>query len=130
MRVTEGGIAGAKEFPATSWSVILHLQDPGSPDYGHHLERLVQMYWKPVYCVIRRAWSPSHEDAKDLAQEFFATVVFDRDLLRAFAPQRGSFRTLLRTALTRFMQEERRNSVRQKRGGGVRPVSIEEIGSE
>src|SRR5262245_34630128 len=105
MGVSESGIHGNREFPSTSWSVIVHAQDASSPDYARHLRRLVELYWRPVYSVIRQSWSRSHDDAKDLTQDFFATVVLDRELVKTYAPERGSFRTLLRTAITRFMQD-------------------------
>jgi RNA polymerase sigma factor (sigma-70 family) len=130
MGVSDSGISGDREFPSTSWSVIVHAQDPTSPDYARHLRRLVELYWRPVYCVIRQAWARRHDDAKDLTQEFFATVVLDRELVRSYAPERGSFRTLLRTALSRFMQDVARGTGRQKRGGGSMPVSLDGVGEE
>jgi len=123
--VTDSGILGDREFPSTSWSVILRVQDPDSPEYGRHLGRLIELYWRPVYSVIRHAYGRAHDDAKDLTQEFFATVVVDRALVRTFAPERGSFRTLLRTALTHFMRDVARGATRQKRGGGALPVSLD-----
>lgn len=130
MGVSESGIAGNREFPATSWSVILNAQDPASPDYARHLGRLIELYWRPVYCVIRSRWARGHQDAKDLTQEFFASVVLDRDLLRAYAPQRGSFRALLRTAIGNFMQDVARGSGRQKRGGGAAVLSLEGLAAD
>jgi DNA-directed RNA polymerase specialized sigma24 family protein len=130
MGVTDKGIAGDREFPSTSWSVILQVRDPDSPDYARHLGRLVELYWRPVYGVIRHAWAKSHDDAKDLTQDFFATVVFQRDLLKTYAPERGTFRSLLRRALAHFMRDANRDSRRQKRGGGALPVSLERIGED
>ncbi len=127
MGVTDRGIGGDREFPSTSWSVILQVRDPGSPDYARHLSRLVELYWRPVYSVIRHGWNKSHDDAKDLTQDFFATVVFDRDLVKAYAPERGSFRSLVRKAITHFMRDVGRDADRQKRGGGALPVSLEKI---
>ncbi len=118
MGVDDTGIDGRREFPATHWSVIRHARDPASPDYQRHLQALVEMYWKPVYSVIRHVWNRGNDDAKDLAQEFFAEVVFRRELPRGFDPDRGSFRVFLRTSLTRFMSNTVRDARREKRGGG------------
>ncbi len=78
-----------------------------------HMRRLVELYWRPIYSVIRHAYSKSHDDAKDLTQEFFATVMLDRELVKRYAPERGSFRALLRTALTYFMRDVARGLARQ-----------------
>jgi DNA-directed RNA polymerase specialized sigma24 family protein len=112
MGVSDDGISGGREFPPTSWSLILHARDPASPTYTRYLRRLVELYWRPIYCVVRHASRGSHEDAKDLTQEFFATVIFDRELLIKYVPERGSFRTLLRAALTSFMRDAARASAR------------------
>lgn len=128
MGVSDSGISGSREFPSTSWSVILNARDPESPDYARHLRRLVELYWRPVYCVVRHAWAKSHHDAKDLTQDFFATVVLDRALVQTYAPERGSFRALLRTALARFMRDAARGATRQKRGQGAAAVPLDGIG--
>src|SRR5262245_45674038 len=130
MGVTDNGISGGREFPSTSWSVIARARDPGSADYLRHLQRLVEIYWRPVYCVVRHAWAKTHDDAKDLTQDFFATVVLDRALVSTYAPERGSFRALLRTALARFMHDVGRGHSRAKRGGGAIPVSLDQVGAQ
>jgi RNA polymerase sigma factor (sigma-70 family) len=127
MGVSDSGISGDRAFPETSWSVIVQARDPASPSYTRQLRRLVELYWRPVYCVVRHAWTKDHDDAKDLTQDFFATVIFDRALLKTFQPERGSFRALLRAALTSFMREVVRGAARQKRGGGAAPVALDTI---
>lgn len=126
MALDNTGISGRREFPATSWSMIRHAQDPSSPEYERHLRRLVELYWRPVFLVIRKAWSRPTDEARDLTQEFFAQVVLDRGLVRSFAPERGSFRSLIRAAIKRFMLNVTRDSKRQKRGGGSEIVSIDD----
>jgi DNA-directed RNA polymerase specialized sigma24 family protein len=128
MGLTETGISGDREFPSTSWSAIRHAQDPGSPEYERHLRRLVEMYWRPVYCVIRHAWAKTNDDAKDLTQEFFASVVLDRELVRTYVPERGSFRALLRAAISSFMHNVVRDAGRLKRGGGMKPLPLDAAG--
>ena len=125
MGITDTGIGGERDFPSTAWSAIRHAQDPASPEYERHLRRLVELYWRPVYFVIRYSWARTHEDAEDLTQEFFASVIFDRALVRTFAPERGSFRGLLRTAITNFMRNTVRDAKRQKRGGDTPVLSLD-----
>ena len=115
-RTTDIG-AGGSSFPSTQWSRLLQSKDGADPDYRKGLERILLEYWKPVYVFVRRAWGKSNEDAKDLTQGFFAEVI-EKDLLSKYAPQRGRFRTFLKTALKNFLADEIRTAGRQKRGGG------------
>lgn len=128
MGVSDSGISGDREFPLTSWSAIRNAQDPGSPEYQRHLHRLIELYWRPVYSVIRHGWGRSHDDAKDLTQEFFAQVILDRELARTYEPARGSFRGLLRAAITSFMRMAVRDAARLKRGGGKTILSLDAFG--
>jgi RNA polymerase sigma factor (sigma-70 family) len=125
MAVSDKGIAGRPEFPATSFSAVAHARDPGSPEHARGLERLIEQYWRPVYVVIRSRWINNLDDAKDVTQEFFATVVLGGSLLASYTPDRGSFRGLLRSALTNFMRNHVRDASRHKRGGGKTIVTIE-----
>jgi len=125
MGVSDSGIAGPRQFPDTSWSAILRLRDSSSPEYGRSMARLAELYWRPVYCVIRHSWSRTTDEAKDLTQEFFAAVVLDRELFRTVAPERGSFRALVHTALNNFLCNQARDAGRQKRGGGTHIVPFD-----
>lgn len=130
MTVSASGISGDREFPSTAWSVIIRARDPSSPDYLQNLGRLVELYWRPVYCAVRQGWGKNHDDAKDLTQEFFATVILDRGLLKSYARERGSFRTLLRATLFHFMRDIARSARRQKRGRGETALPLDTIGEE
>jgi RNA polymerase sigma factor (sigma-70 family) len=116
-RTTDIGMAGGTAFPSTRWSQLLGSKDGPTRDYRQGLERILLEYWKPVYVYVRRAWGKSNEDAKDLAQSFFADVI-EKDLLSKYAPQRGRFRTFLKAALKNFLADEYRTAGRKKRGGG------------
>jgi RNA polymerase sigma factor (sigma-70 family) len=124
MALSESGIGGPRQFPETSWSAILKLRDSKSPEYGRSLARLAELYWRPVYQVIRHGWARDHDVAKDLTQEFFASVVLGRDLFRDSSPQIGSFRSLVRAALTNFLRNVVRDGNRLKRGGGAHEISL------
>jgi RNA polymerase sigma factor (sigma-70 family) len=126
MGLTGDGIGGARDFPSTMWSAICHARDASSPDYARNLSLLVEAYWRPVYVVIRYSYGRTHDEAKDLTQDFFATVVLGGALLTSFAPERGSFRKLLRAAITNFMRNAERDAGRLKRGGDLTFVSFEE----
>lgn len=105
---------GRGEFPATTWGMISRVRDAKADG----LETLCRRYWKPVYRYARVAWSKSNEDAKDLAQAFFAWLL-EGDALRRYEPERGGFRPYLKTLLRRFVAHQEQALGRLKRGGGV-----------
>lgn len=115
----------ARAFPETSWTVVARLRDRASPDRRQLLQRLIADYWKPVYCLIRRSWARTNEDAKDLTQEFFLTEVVEGTLLDHFDPERGNFRAFLKGSLANFVRRASRDAGRLKRGGDARALSLE-----
>lgn len=116
-----------RQFPPTEllWSKILCARDPNSPGYAHAVSELCRLYWKPAYAYIRAVRGYANEPAKDLTQEFFAEVI-DGGMLSRFKPERGSFRAYLRGALHLFLAEQHRKASALKRGGGRRPLSLDE----
>lgn len=127
MGASLSGMPGAHAFPSTSWSVIVAAGDPDHPDYQRNLQRLIALYWWPVFRVVRHVRRCSVDDAKDLTQSFFADVVLDRSLVATFRSERGSFRSLLRTAILRFLTNEVRFQRRKKRGGDHLVLSLSEL---
>lgn len=117
-----GGIDRA--FPSTSWTILKTLRNRDASDYSAAAQRLVDQYWKPVYCLIRHVWKKSNEDAKDLTQEFFVSSVLEGSLVEHFAPDRGSFRAYLKSSLHNFMKDMARTAGRKKRGGDARILSL------
>jgi RNA polymerase sigma factor (sigma-70 family) len=89
------------------------------------LERIAALYWKPVCRFVRVKFGRSEDDAKDLAQSFFASAI-ERDFFGKFDPTRASFRTYLRMAVERFAANEYAAAKRLKRGGGLEFEPVEE----
>ena len=95
-----GGVG--EVFLTTHWSLI---EDMGSRDddkNGALIELLLQKYWKPVYCYLRRRGYPN-EEAKDLTQGFFQEIVLGRKLIDKADRTKGRFRSFLLTALNRYL---------------------------
>ncbi len=103
-------------FPSTR-SSLLEAAFSGLDEGA--LERVMALYWKPVYRFVRLKFGRSNEDAKDLTQSFFAGAL-ERGFFARFDPTRASFRTYLRMAVERFAATEHAAAGRQKRGGGIR----------
>ncbi|MCK4873466.1 MAG: sigma-70 family RNA polymerase sigma factor [Phycisphaerales bacterium] len=103
----------ASRFKTTSWTLIA-----GARENRADLGELLSRYWSPVYAYLRRKGCGTHE-AADLTQGFLADVMLDRDLVERADPDRGRFRSLLVTALERFVVDEHR---KQHGRTGDRPV--------
>jgi len=111
-------------FHTTRWSMVLAAQGKSSsPDAFDSLEALCRQYWPPLYAYVRHCGHSAH-DAQDLTQEFFARLL-EKDWLTAADRERGRFRSFLLVALKRFLANEWDRSQAQKRGGGLRMLSLE-----
>ena len=95
-----GGDGG--RFPTTHWTVIDQVEPGNTAQSRLLIGRLVTDYWKPVYCYLRRK-GYGNEEAKDLTQGFFQEVVLGRKLIERADSARGRFRTLVLTALDRYL---------------------------
>jgi len=113
-------------FQPTRWSVVLAARGGLTAESRPAVERLIGTYWGPVYWAIRRGWGKTREDAKDLVQEFF-THFLERGVTAGFDPDKGRFRSYLYAALRHFLQQEKRDRSRLKRGGGKLPFSLDEL---
>jgi RNA polymerase sigma factor (sigma-70 family) len=111
-------------FPETSPSAILaaHSDDPVTRARG--FATLVAAYWKPVYKSIRARFGKNNEDAKDLTQEFF-TYALEREMFRAFEPERARFRVFVRKCLRNFVLNAETAKRRLKRGGAVMMLGVD-----
>lgn len=88
-----------------------------APDDPAALESLLRRYWGPIYAYVRRS-GHSKDAAADLTQDFVASVLIQRDLIRAADPDRGRFRTFLKAALRNFLIDHRRRADPSPRDGG------------
>lgn len=116
------------KFATTRWSVVLAARD-GTDTASHRaLETLCEAYWFPLYAFIRYRGS-SEDEAKDLTQGFFATLL-EKDILQSFEPTMGRFRSFLLGSLKHFLSHEREKSRALKRGGGATTLSLDTSSAE
>jgi RNA polymerase sigma-70 factor (ECF subfamily) len=106
-------------FRPTAWSVVREARE-GSRDA---LDRLIAVYWKPVYFFIRRR-GHRVEDAKDLTQGFFGSLL-ERRFFGAASEEKGKFRSYLLGALGHFLSNETARKKAKKRGGEFNLVEAE-----
>ncbi len=102
-----GGTGAA--FLTTHWSLV-EQAGSGQAMIGPLLDR----YWKPVYCYLRRK-GYGNEDAKDLTQGFFQEIVLGHHLIEKADQSKGRFRSYLLVALDRYLI-----NVRDKQNAGKR----------
>jgi RNA polymerase sigma-70 factor (ECF subfamily) len=117
---------GQNRFTTTRWSVILASVDANGSDQkaSTALAQLCRIYWRPIFTFVARR-VPSQEDAEDLTQDFFLTVL-KGDLLRRADPERGRFRSLLLKAAKDFLNDARDRARSQRRGGDAKFISWDE----
>lgn len=115
-------------FPSTQVSL---LEATAAGLSSEALDRVVALYWKPVYRFIRLKFYKNNEDAKDLTQGFFAAAL-QRDFFARFDPAKASFRTYLRMAVERFAANQYAATNRKKRGGDIQfePVGDQAAATE
>lgn len=123
-----GGHAPSAEdrgFPATQWTILRSLREATLDTRADTLNRLMAMYWKPVYCFVRRKGNDD-ETSKDLVQAFFAECI-DRQTFSKADASRGRFRTFLLACLGRFLQNAHRAGQAKKRcpTGGI--VNLDDV---
>jgi RNA polymerase sigma-70 factor (ECF subfamily) len=94
-----GGAGGV--FLTTHWSLIEDIKLKEDKDRAL-IGLLLQRYWKPVYCYLRRK-GYDNEQAKDLTQDFFNEVVLNRNLVKRADQCKGRFRTFLLHALNQYL---------------------------
>jgi RNA polymerase sigma factor (sigma-70 family) len=92
----------AVQFPQTDWSLLLALHSAEGAAQRDILERLLQRYWRPVYCFVRACGGSSAGAPEDLTQEFF-THMLSHGHFEKLSPERGSFRGFLKTAVRNFV---------------------------
>jgi len=107
-----------RHFPLTRDSALAALRSGDVAERARGLETFSSAYWGPVYSYLRLRWHRSHDEAADLAQEFFADVV-QKELLARFDATRARFRTYLRVCIDGLVANHDKAALRQKRGGAT-----------
>ena len=110
-------------FATTRWTLVLSAGRKSSVRSDQALNELCQTYWCPLYAYVRRRGHVK-EDAEDLVQAFFTRLLARNDF-EGLSAERGRFRAFLLASLKHFLANEWDRSQRQKRGGGLIPLSLD-----
>ncbi len=95
------------DFPETG-SYLAGLKADDFQARREVIGKLIERYWKPVYCYLRRL-GYQQADAADLTQAFF-TKAIEKDAFGKADPQRGRFRGFLLTSLKNYIVDVKRQS--------------------
>lgn len=110
-------------FLTTRWSMVVSAGNAHSPRSRESLAELCELYWRPVYAYVRRR-GETPEDALDLTQDFFATLL-EKNYVAAADPARGRFRSFLLASVQHFLLNAWDRKRARKRGGGVWHESLD-----
>lgn len=118
----------AAAFSTTRWTLVIQARGD-APEAKAALAQLCEAYWSPVFRFLRRE-GRGEDESRELAQEFFARLLSAGSGVDRADPEKGRFRSYLLGALKHFLAEQRRNSLRWKRGGGALIQSIDSGGTD
>ena len=121
-RTTMGGPFG--KFQTTHWTELFDAKTLDETRRKEAVNELIELYWKPVYCYLRRK-GYSNEPAKDLTQGFFYEVAMGRKLFQQADQSKGKFRTFLLTALDRYTIDMHNKETAKKRSPQSPIISLE-----
>jgi RNA polymerase sigma-70 factor (ECF subfamily) len=112
-----------QRFLTTQWSLIENIK-AGQDQDKLLISFLLEEYWKPVYCYLRRS-GYDNEQAKDLTQAFFHEVVLNKDLVGRADKAKGRFRSFLLHALKQYATKQNLKERARKRIPKEKMVSLD-----
>jgi len=112
-----------RKFEATRWSLVIQTRSADEKVARRALSDLCAIYWYPIYAYAR-GWGKSHEDAEDLIQGFFQTVL-RREAFEKARADRGTLRSFLLVSFKRYCHQEHDKATALKRGGGAEAFSFD-----
>lgn len=117
------------DFPNTRFSLLLAARSPALEDRRRALDALIAAYWKPVYKYIRLHWHKDADQAADLTQDFFCSLL-ERDFFEKYDPARARLRTFLRVCVDGLVANQEARARRLKRGGGLDVLPLDFVTAE
>lgn len=109
-------------FQETRWTQVERAQGTGEAA-ALALSDLCGAYHRPVQAFIRH-WCGDGEQAKDLTQDFFASLLARPAL--AAERRKGRFRSYLLGTVKHFLLEQKRKAGTLRHGGGLPVESLDE----
>jgi RNA polymerase sigma-70 factor (ECF subfamily) len=107
-------------FESTIWDFIKKARRSKTA-----LDQVIRSYRPAIVNFVRRCGF-AEEEAEDLSQEVFLRICRG-NVLERIDREKGKFRTFLLVMTKNIIASEVRKRQAEKRGGGVKPLSIEEM---
>lgn len=107
-----------RSFPQTRHSAVEAVRSGGPAERARALETLSAVYWRPVYGYLRLRWRLEHEEAADLAQDFFAGLL-EKELIARFDPARARLQTYLRACIDGLVANRHKAASRRRESGAA-----------
>lgn len=114
--------AQRSSFHTTRWTRVC-LAKADSDDGRRALADLCDAYYEPVVAYLRHVLRDA-DAARDMSHAFFEEMLAGGTIHTA-DPERGRFRFYLLGAVKHFLAHHREADRRLRRGGGVRPLSLD-----
>lgn len=124
--MSESAHGPAREFPLTAWTMLLTARDPASGVAQRAREEVCRAYWQPV-CAYLESLGMAHPEAQDLTQTVLASFCTDGWIERVDRAH-GRLRHFFKAAARHAVANHFRDAKRLKRGEGVTPAPLEEVG--
>jgi RNA polymerase sigma-70 factor (ECF subfamily) len=115
-----------RDLPPTDWSLVAQAGLPDEQTGLESLNELVSRYRPALkaHLVLKKNFPPAQAD--DLIQGFLSAKVLEGGLVSHADPKRGKFRTILLTALDRYVISEIRRDGAKKRSPEQGFVSLDD----
>lgn len=110
-------------FATTQWTLVWTAAKEDAQMARPAFAELFQRYWQPLFFVARQT-GLSKEDAEDAIQEFFSSLLSDSFFEKA-DPMAGRFRSYLCVAWKRFLIDDYRRRLAEKRGGSMHRLTLD-----
>jgi RNA polymerase sigma-70 factor (ECF subfamily) len=110
-------------FATTNWSLVVAAGEAGQPEARKALATLCELYWYPVYALVRH-FGNTAERAEDLTQGFFLDLL-ERRSIQAAERDRGRFRSFLKVMVRHYLANEHTRQKARKRGGDTQLLSMD-----
>ncbi len=111
-------------FPETGWPLVRRAAEEDASGRREALSELLARYLPALRARLLQKKTAPPDQIDDLLQGFVTDKILQRDLLARADRERGRFRTLLLTALDRYIVSRRRYEKAQKRSA-KRAVSLD-----
>ena len=101
----KNGPLGARDFPETRWSIVVHAADLESPERTDALESLIDAYLPALkaHLILRRRLQP--DMVEDFVQDFVLKKILEQNVVAKADVDRGRFRSFWLKALDNFVKD-------------------------